>query len=242
LMLSAKITVPASQIVVAVLFLYYAIRFQRRKLVTTSEHTQRALNRIFWLAVLGFLTFLGKAVTNLIASSSPYMAEVAAVTTCYVVVDLCGCFRAFSILLVLGIRLPAPKGLVTTGHTNQSTSYGSSVGTMVSSRRDTGAQYDVAKPKPSVPSKGNPKNRTTMLLPALYGEPMKSPGNITRMSLRPHLLVPKKGQATPHRVSQFGWAMGNGVSQVDADYDQFDDEYDDLYSINSSMSPTSWKL
>jgi ABC-type multidrug transport system fused ATPase/permease subunit len=101
---------PASQLLVALLFLFYAIRFQMRKSsYNASKDTRRALTKLAWLAVLGFITFLIKAVTNFLGANADIASSVVGVVCIYVFQDVGSFARAAAILLVLGVRLPESR-------------------------------------------------------------------------------------------------------------------------------------
>jgi len=105
-----RFILPASQAIVACLFLFYAIRFQlRRTDYNASRDTRRALTKLSWLAVLGFFTFIVKASTNFAGGDASVAGSIAAMATVYIAADIAALARAFGILLILGVRLPETK-------------------------------------------------------------------------------------------------------------------------------------
>jgi hypothetical protein len=105
-----RFIIPSSQAIVACLFLFYAIRFQlRRTDYNASRDTRRALTKLSWLAVLGFFTFIVKAVTNFAGGDNSVAGSIPAVAAVFVAADVAALGRAFGILLILGVRLPETK-------------------------------------------------------------------------------------------------------------------------------------
>lgn len=106
---------PGSQLLVAFLFLFYAIRFQMRKSsYNASKDTRRALTKLAWLAVLGFVTFLIKAVCNFLGAEISVATTVGGVLSIFLLQDIAAFARAVGILLVLGVRLPEQRSTTTT--------------------------------------------------------------------------------------------------------------------------------
>jgi hypothetical protein len=110
-----RYVLPASQLLVALLFLFYGVRFQMRKSsYNASKDTRRALTKLAWLAVLGFITFLIKAVTNFLGADRTVSTSVAGVMCIFLFQDVAAVARAAAILLVLGVRLPETRTTTTT--------------------------------------------------------------------------------------------------------------------------------
>jgi len=113
---------PASQALVGLLFLFYAVRFQLRKNdYNASRDTKRALSKLAWLAVLGFFTFIVKAVTNFVGGNATVAGSVGGTAANYIAEDIAATARAFGILMVLGVRLPEARTTTTSGTTSSST-------------------------------------------------------------------------------------------------------------------------
>ena len=119
----ARYLVPISQLIIGLLFLFYAIRFQLRKnSYNTSRDTRRALTKLSWLAILGFISFILKAIANFLVGDPNVYNSVTGVLICYVLADVAALLRAFAILMILGVRLPEQRSTTTSSTTHGGTS------------------------------------------------------------------------------------------------------------------------
>jgi len=101
--------IPIVELLAAVLFLFYGVRFFLRRLqYNVSKETSTALTKLTYLAAAGFITFIFTATLNFLFSEPNVMGIPAAIMTAFVFGGILATIRSIAILLILGIRLPRP--------------------------------------------------------------------------------------------------------------------------------------
>jgi len=97
---------PITQVVIAVAFLGYAVKFlRRRETVKISLNTYKALTRLGQVAVIAFVAYFAVAATNLDVVVSAMTTPVALAAGC-ILRMLSASIRGMALLTVLGVQVP----------------------------------------------------------------------------------------------------------------------------------------
>jgi len=97
---------PITQIVIAVAFLGYAVKFlRRRETVKISQNTYQALTRLGQVAVIAFVAYFAVAATNLDIVVAQFVTPGALAAGC-ILRMLSASVRGIALLTVLGVRVP----------------------------------------------------------------------------------------------------------------------------------------
>jgi len=99
--------VPITQMILALMFLVYALNFrQRRKGLQISEATNDALNRLQWLAGIAFIAYMALAFTNLHPITA-MMTTPATLAAIIVLRTFAASIRGIALISVMGVRVPS---------------------------------------------------------------------------------------------------------------------------------------
>lgn len=97
---------PISQVIMALIFFIYGVYFIRKTQTHLSNDTQRMLARLSILGIFGFISFLGKAVSNILGSTDEIRRNLAMYLSAYLINDIVSVLRSICVILVLGIKTP----------------------------------------------------------------------------------------------------------------------------------------
>jgi len=100
---------PASQLLVAALFIWYGFGFYRNPGSTTSWQTRNAIVRLSVIILFGFIAFLIKAVLNLAGRSVNAITSVGSVAVIFIFLYLTTIFRTLAVVLVLTVNMKVAR-------------------------------------------------------------------------------------------------------------------------------------
>jgi hypothetical protein len=111
-----RIWYPLTQSAVALLFLVYAIRFNLRQHdYEVSKAAKSALRKLSHLCIIGFITFLLFAITNVVGGQPELVGDVKVVLAIAIVNDIGITVRGAAILLLLNVRVDTAQDVNSTG-------------------------------------------------------------------------------------------------------------------------------
>jgi len=100
---------PASQLLLAGLFVWYGYGFYRNPGETTSWQTRSAIVRLSIIIMLGFVAFLIKAILNLCGRSVSVITSVSSVAAIFIFLYLTLVIRAIAVALVLTVNMKVTR-------------------------------------------------------------------------------------------------------------------------------------
>ena len=145
---------PITQVLIAVAFLGYAVKFMRRReTVKISPQTYQALTRLGQVAIVAFICYFAVAATNLNAVTSSLLKP-GPLVTIIILRMVSASVRGLALLTVLGVR--SPKKATAVGSSGLFSQTSSSIGTtstlgkesIPSARKPSMASYSSIKPVP----------------------------------------------------------------------------------------------
>jgi hypothetical protein len=106
---------PVTQIIIALAFLGYAVKFlRRRETVKISKNTYQALTRLGQVAIIAFVAYFAVAATNLDVVTRA-MVTPGALATGIILRMLSASIRGLTLLTVLGVRTPKKQTNISSG-------------------------------------------------------------------------------------------------------------------------------
>ena len=100
---------PASQLLLGGLFIFYGYKFYKDPGTTTSWQTRSAIIRLSIIILLGFTSFLMKAILNLSGRSISVITNVGSVAAIFIFLYLTFIIRAVAVALVLTVNMKVAR-------------------------------------------------------------------------------------------------------------------------------------